>query len=224
MPSRRTPTIAPWASRDRPNSRGDATRMSILLAAEEMFAEFGIAAVPLRDIGNAAGQKNNVAVQYHFGDRENLVREIAAHRARASEAMRSELLAELLASGRTPQVRDVVSAFMASLTCHLEPGNHYLAFLSRYSAERGDYAGLEGIVGSAGSTVPTFVAMMRRLLPDLPRAVVEERWMVMMTSAVTTLARYQAASRTGSLPGTLPELTEDLVSFFTAALQAPTAG
>jgi AcrR family transcriptional regulator len=198
--------------------------MSILLAAEEMFAEFGIAAVPLRDIGSAAGQKNNVAVQYHFGDRENLVREIAAYRARASEAMRSELLAGLLASGRAPQVRDVVSAFIASLTCHLEPGNHYLAFLSRYSAERGHYASLDGIVGSAGSTVPTFVAMMRRLMPDLSRAVVEERWMVMMTSAVTTLARYQEASRTGSLPRALPELIEDLVSFFTAALQAPTAG
>lgn len=189
--------------------------------AEEMFAESGIATVPLREIAIAAGQKNNVAVQYHFGDRENLVREIAAYRAEASEAMRSELLAELMGSGKAPEVHDVVSAFLASLTCHLEPGNHYLAFLSRYSAERGDYAGLEGIVGTAGSTVPTFLAMMRRLLPDLPRAVVEERWMVMMTSAVTTLARYQVADRAGTLPAPLSELTEDLVAFFSAALQAP---
>lgn len=204
--------------RDRPNSRGNATRFRILIKAEELFAESGIAAVPLRDIGIAAGQKNNVAVQYHFGDRDNLVREIASYRAASSEEMRAELLAGLLASGEQPDVYGVVRAFMASLTCHLAPGNHYLAFLSRYAAEHGDYAGLRG---TAGSTLDTFLAMMRRLLPDLPEQLIEERWMVMMTSAVNTLARYQSAQRAGHLPAPLPGLIDDLVSFFAAGIEAP---
>lgn len=216
--SRRLDAPTPTNGRDRPNSRGDATRLRILLKAEELFAQHGIAAVPLRDIGIAAGQKNNVAVQYHFRDRDTLVREIASYRAVVGEAVRSEMLAGLLASGRPVTVRGLVQAYVASLTCHLEPGDHYLAFLARYTAERGSFAGLEGL---STSTIYTFTAMLRRLLPDLPEAILEERWNVMMTSALHTVARYQAAQRLGNLPAPLPQLTDDLVSFFAAALAAP---
>jgi len=217
---RRLDAPSPSNGRDRPNSRGDATRLRILLKAEELFAQHGIAAVPLRDIGVAAGQKNNVAVQYHFRDRDTLVHEIAAYRATVGEAVRSELLAELLASGKAPDVREVVHAYMASLTCHLEPSNHYLAFLSRYAAERGSFAGLEGV---GTSSIYTFQAMLRRLLPHLPESLLEERWMVMMTSSILTLPRYQSAQRAGKLPAPIPDLIEDLVLFFSAALMAPTS-
>ena len=211
---------SPSNGRDRPNSRGDATRLRILLKAEELFAERGIAAVPLRDIGVAAGQKNNVAVQYHFRDRDNLVWEIAKYRAQSGERIRSEILADLVSSESSVTVEALVRAYMSSLTCHLEPGDHYLAFLARYASERGSYHGLEG---TAGSTLFTFTAMLRRLLPQLPEALVEERWMVMMTSAVHTLARYQSAQRAGTLPAPLPDLIEDLVLFFAHALEAPSA-
>jgi AcrR family transcriptional regulator len=207
--------------RDRPNSRGDATRLSILAKAEELFAERGIAAVPLRDIGVAAGQKNNVAVQYHFGDRETLVREIAKYRARASEDVRAELFAELFAKGGSPGVRDLVNAFVQSLVCHLDKDNHYLAFLSRYVTQHGSYGDLEGLTDR--DTFHRFTAILHRLLPGRPKALVEERWFVVITGAVHTLARYQAALKTGSLPAPLPDLIEDLVTFLSAGLEAPVA-
>ena len=218
MSSRRLDAPSPSNGRDRPNSRGDATRLRILLKAEELFAERGIATVPLRDIGVAAGQKNNVAVQYHFRDRDTLVREIAAYRAKAGEAIRSELLAELAASGKPPTVYDIVHAYLASLTCHLEAGNHYLAFLARYAAERGSFAGLEGV---GDTTIYMFTAMLRRLLPEMPEALLQERWMVMMTSSLHTIARYQSAERAGTLPAPLHDLIEDLALFFSHALEAP---
>jgi len=68
--------------------------------AEQLFAEHGIAAVPLRDIGIAAGQKNHAAVQYHFGDRESLVREIVSFRATLSERLRVEMFADLVSRGQ----------------------------------------------------------------------------------------------------------------------------
>ncbi|MBL7488166.1 TetR/AcrR family transcriptional regulator [Frankia sp. AgB1.9] len=224
MTSGRRPTEQSPRStgRDRPNSRGDATRLRILMTAEQLFAERGISAVALRDIGVAAGQKNNVAVQYHFQDRENLLREITAYRAQASEHMRAELLAELMAGGRPPRVYDLVKAFVRSFACHLERDNYYLAFLSRYVIERGGYVGFEGL--SVGGTTFTFTAMLRRLLPDYPDDIIQERWVVMMTSAVHTLARYQSAMQAGSLPGPLPDLIEDLVRFLTAGLEAPPNG
>jgi AcrR family transcriptional regulator len=204
--------------RDRPNSRGDATRLLILTKAEELFSHQGIAAVPLRDIGAAAGQKNNVAVQYHFGDKENLLRQIASYRAKASEERRAELLADLMSAGKPPQVVDLVRAWILALAVHFEEDNYYIAFLSRYVIERGGYTGLEGI--GVSSTIFTFTAMMCRLLPDHPEALIQERWMVMITSAVHALARYQSAMRSGTLPAPLPDLLEDLVAFFTAGLEA----
>jgi AcrR family transcriptional regulator len=176
---RRTPgePTAKSAGRDRPNSRGESTRLLILKKAEELFAHQGIAAVPLRDIGLAAGQKNNVAVQYHFGDKETLLREITAYRARVSEERRAELLADMLSAGKPPQISDLVRSWIDALAYHLGEDN--------------------------------------------PEALVEERWMVMMTSAVHALARYQTAARAGKLPAPLPDLLEDLVTFFAAGLAAP---
>ncbi|WP_019927726.1 TetR/AcrR family transcriptional regulator [Nocardia sp. BMG111209] len=209
-------------NRDRANSKGAATRQLILETAEQLFAERGIEAVPLRDIAVAAGQRNNVAVQYHFGDRENLLRAIVAYRAARSEQIRTELLADLLAADRPPQPRDLVRAFVVSLAGHLEDGNHYLAFLSRHIVERAGYTGLTGVAGT--SIVGTFLALLGRLLPDHPAAVLEERWMTVMSTTVHTLSRYQIAQRGERLPAALPELLEDLVNFLTAGLAAPVTG
>ena len=208
-------------NRDRPNSRGDSTRQLILETAEQLFAERGIAVVPLRDVGLAAGQKNNVAVQYHFGDRETLMKAIISYRASTSEAIRREVLADLLAQGQAPQVRDLVRAFILSLSQHLDEGSHYLAFLSRYIIEMGGYAGLEGSLST--STVTTMISILYRLLPDYPEGVLFERWMIMMTSTVHTLARYQAASHSKKLAQPLDFLLDDLITFLTAGIMSAPA-
>jgi AcrR family transcriptional regulator len=188
------------------------------MKAEELFAARGIEAVPLRDIGIAAGQKNNVAVQYHFRDRETLLREIASYRYHVSESIRAELLADIMSGGQTPRVVDLVRAYILALAGHLQDGDHYLAFLSRYAIERGGYHGLEGT--SVGSNIHTFITMIHRLLPDLSYEMVEERWLVMMTSSIHTLARYQNAMKAGNLPGPLDQLLDDLIAFLAAGLEA----
>lgn len=190
------------------------------MMAEQLFAEHGIAAVPLRDIGIAVGQKNHAVVQYHFGDRESLVREIIACRATLSERLRVEMFADLVSRGQ-PQVCDLVRIFVLPLAAHLEQRSHYLAFMSRYITERGGYRGLESM-GIPSATVTTLRSLLGRLLPDHPTAVLDERWMVLMTSTVHTLARYQAVVVSGGdLGSPLEVLLEDLVRFLTAGLEAP---
>lgn len=202
--------------KERVNARGDETRRTLLIAAEKLFAERGIEAVPLRDIGIAAGQKNHAVVQYHFGDRTTLVRELVAFRAPIAEDRRVEMLADLLVRGR-PEVADLVRVFVLPLAGHLKPDNHYLAFMSRYIIEHGGYGGLSP--QNPAVSVDTLHSLVAKLLSDIPQDVVEERWMVTMTSTIHTMARYQTMQ---AVQPALPVLDylDDLVRFLTAGLMA----
>ncbi|MCE4265822.1 TetR/AcrR family transcriptional regulator [Rhodococcus sp. ACPA4] len=214
--------MRPSAGKERVNSRGDATRLLLLITAEQLFAERGIAAVPLRDIGIAAGQKNHAVVQYHFGDRETLVSEIIAYRAHTSEERRVEMFADLMVRGQ-PRVSDLVRLFVFPLASHLDEDNHYLAFMSRYILENGGYSRLSvssnTVIPSA--TASTVLGLLGRLLSNLSEEVLEERCMHMLTGTVHTLARYQAVLASGEkLPLPMDVLLEDLVQFFTSGLEA----
>ncbi|MBR7833123.1 TetR/AcrR family transcriptional regulator [Actinospica durhamensis] len=209
-------------SGERKNVRGEATRQLILTAAERLFAERGISAVPLRDIGIEAGQRNHAAVQYHFGERDEVVRAIMEFRGAESEASRTDMVADLMLGGRKPTVVDVVSAFVRPLAIHIKPENHYLAFLSLYITEEGGYEGLGEV--RTGASVTTLQALLRRLTPQIPQAVLDERWWTTLTSAVHALARYQSAQqKRAHLPATIDVLIEDLVAFLSAGLTAPLA-
>ena len=192
------------------------------MTAEQLFAESGIAAVPLRDIGAAAGQKNNGVVQYYFGDRDRLVSDIIAYRAEISEKLRVEMLADILAQG-LPRVPDLVTVFVMPMAVYMEKGNYYIKLLSRYIIEHGGYEGLDRTM-IPSSTVYTLRGLLGRLLPDTPADVLDERWVVMMTSAIHTLARYQTVMTSGArLSAPIEVLLDDLVRFLTAGLEAPLA-
>ena len=75
----------------RPSSRG-RTRALLLDAAEELFARRGVDAVPLREIAAAAGQRNNAAVYYHFGDKQGLIDALIADRMGRVEQARQALI------------------------------------------------------------------------------------------------------------------------------------
>jgi AcrR family transcriptional regulator len=203
--------------KDGRHARSLETRERILLAGEKLFADLGIANVSLRDVSIAAGQKNNGAVQYHFGDRDNLVREIAIYRAKTTEQVRAELLAKLVSGDKPPQVRDYVDAFVRSLASALDDKNYFLRFLSRLVIERGGMT----MQSVPESTIIFMRNIMRKLLPNHSDAVIEERWQILMASAVHVLAGYQVGMKMGTLPAPLEHLLDDLVNVLSAGLQAP---
>ncbi len=70
----------------------EPTRERILGAAEVLFAGRGIDGVSLREITRASGTKNNVGLQYHFKDRDGVVRAILTKHLGAVEERREALL------------------------------------------------------------------------------------------------------------------------------------
>jgi len=64
-------------------------------AAEKLFAINGLENVSVRAIIVGAGQKNESALQYHFGNRQGLVRALQVQRNSEVNAKRAELLRDM---------------------------------------------------------------------------------------------------------------------------------
>jgi AcrR family transcriptional regulator len=203
--------------KDKRHARSQSTRESILFAAERMFAEHGIDSVSLRDIGLAAGQKNNGAVQYHFGDRDNLVLQIVAYREQSTEDVRAKLLKEIRESASTPTVRDHVRAFVMSLATLLDQDNYFLRFFSRLYVERGRSPHVPLPPGDYEALRDT----MLQLLPHLDPAILTHRWRLMTITTIHALAGYQAALKTRTMKTPSASLTAELIDFLTAGLEGP---
>ena len=103
-----------------------STRERLLSAAEELFATRGIDAVSLREINRLAGARNAVAVQYHFADREGVVRAVLDKHRPTVEAARHALLDQL---EEAPTLRGLSGALVRPLAAKLgdpDGGPQYL--------------------------------------------------------------------------------------------------
>jgi AcrR family transcriptional regulator len=105
----------------------------MLDVAEELFGLPGLTSVSMREIAVAAGQRNNSAVRYHFGDKERLVDELVDDRAAKIEARRQELIDRTgdLSSCSADDLLKIL--FKPYLDFGEERGNHYyIRFLLFY--------------------------------------------------------------------------------------------
>ena len=96
-----------------------ATRARLVAAAEKLYAERGLDAVSLVEIGKAAGQRNRSAVQYHFGDKGALLAAIRAKHAPGIEERRSGML-DALGSTRRPPLRRLAEALVVPVAEKLQ--------------------------------------------------------------------------------------------------------
>ena len=97
-------------------------------AATRLFAERGVETVSLREITRAAGQRNSSALQYHFTDRQTLLRDILSEHALDTGTRRHALLDHQELRGLT-SLRELASALVLPLVAKLEApeeGRSYL--------------------------------------------------------------------------------------------------
>lgn len=74
------------------------TREQLILAAQKLYAQKGIDAVSFNEITAAAGQKNRNALQYHFGNRQNLLQAIIDRHAQVIYQLRRDSMDKLAGS------------------------------------------------------------------------------------------------------------------------------
>ncbi len=111
-----------------------STKEQIVLAAERLFAAHGLDGVSLRQIGAAAGNGNNSAVQYHFGTKEQLIRAIFEYRLPQINERRRILTAQR----RPSDLRSLVECYvLPTLEQGEEEGSHYLSFVAMLQQHAG---------------------------------------------------------------------------------------
>lgn len=113
---------------------GNNTRDRIIQAAEQLFAKHGIEGVSLREINRTAGQLNTGAVQYHFDDRDGLVRAIIEKHNRDCEPRRHALLDSYEATG-SDDLRALAAAYVFPLAAKLDDpdgGREFLRIAAEY--------------------------------------------------------------------------------------------
>jgi AcrR family transcriptional regulator len=106
---------------------------SLIAAAEQLFADRGIDGVSLREINREAQQRNTTSLQYHFGDRQGLLRAVLAKHGREVHIRRNALLDQYEANG-TDDVRLLASAFVLPLVSKLHDADGGRCYL-RIAAE-----------------------------------------------------------------------------------------
>jgi len=155
---------------------GLGVKEKMIFVGEVLFAEQGINGASMREIAAKAGQRNNYAVQYHFGSREGLVRAIFEYRMEQMESDRSAMLKmaaenDLLMDART--LLDII--MIPQLALEDSDGNHsYASFLSQYLLR-----GQSMQFGDFGSESPYHLArtldLLRQRLGYLPNSVAQRR-------------------------------------------------
>src|SRR3569833_4403544 len=111
MPIPRRPHSPGASGRTAAPAGADAgdTRRRLIESALNTFAEHGVEAVSIRTITAAAGQGNQTAVHYHFGDKNGLVAAVLDEIAGWLAPLQQEALDELANNpAASASVRDVV--------------------------------------------------------------------------------------------------------------------
>lgn len=206
--------------------RGD-TRTRLIHAAEKLFGERGIHGVTLKEINEAAGQRNESALHYHFGSKQALIEAIMRHRVKDIDLRREELLEELVREGRETDLRALLRATFMPLLELL--GNVEGVRFVRFMAEvlhdpdfdlptialRSDFEG----IARANALI---IAALGDLQPEI--AIQRQRFMIEM--ALSSLAiwtrHHDAVSEVAAREFFIANLFDSITGFLTAQVSPET--
>lgn len=201
-------------------------REQIKLAARRLFAISGVDGVSVREIVDAAQQKNHGSLTYYFGTKEALVRELVADGAKLIDVRRNAFLDELEQAGGPNNVHDVVEALVypsIGLGKNDDEEDTYIRFIAMLTLNHRALF-MDALEKRWNSGYLRALDHLRRLMPEMPAAAKNQRFVFMGGYLSSVLSMREAAltdrARTHSMwssPDTLPHLVQSI----TVLLEAP---
>ena len=198
-----------------------STRAGLLRAAERLFAELGIGPTSTRAILREAGQRNESALQYHFGGREGLIEALYAERGAQVGDERERMLRELDASGDVQDVRRLCGVAVLPPVRIVRRDPEFALFLKVVGqlAFLPSDALQDSATRFSGASVAEVGARIRGQLP-IPKALADRR--IDLMHRMAALALSQRALSGGSFHGPDADLFfETLLDAMAAVLEGP---
>jgi AcrR family transcriptional regulator len=215
------------SSRSRPGARAasEETKNQIKTAAQMLFARRGVDGVTVQQIVTAAGQRNNAALHYHFGSKEELIRQMVVDGAAVLDRRRREMLDAIEARGGPKSIRDLMLVLMMPV---IELGDDerwrgYIRFTSNLQAS--DPRTLRAALNNRWNS--GYVACfnhLKQMLP-LPAAIIEQRLSMFAIYANSILSAHEAALKSRNTKNSRlwghPSTIENMIDTLEAAITCP---
>jgi AcrR family transcriptional regulator len=208
-----------------PRAASEQTRDQIKMAAQVLFARHGVDSVTVQQIVDAAGQRNNAALYYHFRTKEELIRQMVVDGAAVLDARRREMLDDMEKRGGATSIREVMLVlFMPVIELgEDERWRGYIRFISHLQAS--DPKALRDALSNRWNAgYVECVNHLKRMLPG-PAAIVEQRLSILAIYSNAVLSAHEAAlelrnTRSSRLWGQ-PFTIENILDMLEAAITCP---
>lgn len=201
---------------NKPTGPAPATALQLLLAAERLFAEHGLAGISLRQISIEAGSSNNSAIQYHFGSKDDLLRAIFAYRLNDLTQRRTLLRAR----ANPDDLRAQLEAHVLPLIELAEsPDSSYVSFIEQL--QRAGAVDVFKHQPDAMKSQEEFTSRMQRLLPHIPESARSMRTQQAQDLAVHLAAERERAIRRNDPVVPFALFVSGVVDGLAGFLQAP---
>ncbi|NWG45941.1 MAG: helix-turn-helix transcriptional regulator [Alphaproteobacteria bacterium] len=193
--------------------------------AERLFATRGIHDVMVKDVNEAAGQKNKSAIHYHFGGKGDLLIAIFAFRFEQTEAAANEALDRLLEQTPAPSPHAVIEAVWRAIIPFVEsPKDWYWARLAAANMFYVNVAYEPFVHAMAMRWVKRVIALLVQACPGLPEPLVTMRvrnFLFFLTALNGEWARRLHVARPRLSAHEFRAIFADAVASTTAMLTAP---
>ena len=181
-----------------------STRERLIDVAVSLYGSRTIDAVSLREIGQAAEQKNPNVLQYHFGDRNGLLQAIVDRHASRIGARR-EAYFERASRGEWPPAEAVSRCLLMPILDYVAETDDGLDFVCILSQLASAPHGLFGLGDESAVEYPRPAELTRlfaEAFPDLPAAQAQQRIYLVVDTAFHASANIFRS--TDNLPATNP--------------------
>lgn len=201
-------------------------KLRLIHAAIRLFSAKGIEGVSLRLVNREAGNRNNSALHYHFGDKLGLITATITYIQDWFENTREVQLKALEQKSKSEpvSVAEVINVLIDPYVRLLESeswGHDALCALARFEldSENGVH---EVLNNSSGKVARRLRSLLAKACPDTPRKLLNERLNMCLFMSVQGFANYKNHHRSymGNLNCSYRVLGEQFKSFCIAGVVA----
>ena len=193
-----------------------ATRERLLHEAERLFARRGVHQVTLREIIEAAGQRNVSALQYHFGSREGVLEAIIERHETGVDEHRGRLLE---ATGLDAPTRDLMAVLLVPYGTYLATpeGRDFLRIVAQLTEWFLEWR----LPIRTGPNLRLVLTELASRPPDVPPAVRETRIVQVIQLMAASMAQRALTMESGTDELDEPTYLGNLADVLVGVLEAP---